>query len=828
MHLIIRKKRRRTFRIFFFLTVCQLSLFSHLRAVSQQKFADSIAKKMSNYSLEHPSAVLFCDFDKTIYTPGENVWFAAYLLEQFSYRISPDVLSVTLINESNNSIILEKKFLMHNRISSGNIFLPDSLGPGAYSILLYPNRILKDGPVDFFIQHITIKSVNQPDFKVSLRLLDTGSETSKSAHVLVNVANNTNQPLSNASVRYSFGNKVGSFITDAAGNGSIQIPTKDTSVRGQILNTKVEYGKKIENIDLPLSLSKKKLSVKFYPEGGYLVHATFGWVGWETKRYTGEPLKCRGVLFKDDKPIDTISTDSYGMGRFHLVPLRGSRYTLKLLSEDFRDSVFKLPEIVAKSPAIEISNAVVGDSLRIAIKSKYPETVSVIVHNYRQIFYAFQENATAVGKRLVIGLKDVPKGLATVTILDNMFRPCAERLFFAHYDKRSRINITTNKAEYAKRELVKISLKFQTPDTGLVSVACVQTNRLQIKNRNNIESYVYLQHDLDAIPLKDSYMGENEIDRGFLENVLLIRGWRRYRWQEMIQTPDSDSTLRPKLIDLNGVVTRSGRLLKKPVKLVVMSDSTVNTLTSDSKGAFVLTANTIVTEANKKIRFLVMDKNVNDFDINVADPYNKITRQLLLKCNKLNTLANFGIDLFNSDSLTINGLEHTIALKEVKIKGYKDNSLLSSNITNFSNPHRNECGDYVCRYNVLNCPNHPNESDNKPAAVGHFYRSSNTTGETIVYKGCTTSNVKTDNVKTFVIDGVIYPSEFYGSDYSVLNPSTPEYVSTLFWKSFLKVNSKGESQLSFYTSDIKGPFKIVVQGITTNDVVYGEKDFLVK
>ena len=37
-----------------------------------------------------------------------------------------------------------------------------------------------------------------------------------------------------------------------------------------------------------------------------------------------------------------------------------------------------------------------------------------------------------------------------------------------------------------------------------------------------------------------------------------------------------------------------------------------------------------------------------------------------------------------------------------------------------------------------------------------------------------------------------------------------------------------ETNLSFYTSDITGKFRIVVQGITSNDVIYGEHFFEVK
>jgi len=42
------------------------------------------------------------------------------------------------------------------------------------------------------------------------------------------------------------------------------------------------------------------------------------------------------------------------------------------------------------------------------------------------------------------------------------------------------------------------------------------------------------------------------------------------------------------------------------------------------------------------------------------------------------------------------------------------------------------------------------------------------------------------------------------------------------------LNANKETELNFYTSDITGRFRIVVQGITNKDVVYAEQFFEVK
>jgi hypothetical protein len=50
----------------------------------------------------------------------------------------------------------------------------------------------------------------------------------------------------------------------------------------------------------------------------------------------------------------------------------------------------------------------------------------------------------------------------------------------------------------------------------------------------------------------------------------------------------------------------------------------------------------------------------------------------------------------------------------------------------------------------------------------------------------------------------------------------------LYWNYCALTNANGELELSFYTSDIPGKFRIVVQGIAKELVLYGEQFFEVR
>lgn len=56
----------------------------------------------------------------------------------------------------------------------------------------------------------------------------------------------------------------------------------------------------------------------------------------------------------------------------------------------------------------------------------------------------------------------------------------------------------------------------------------------------------------------------------------------------------------------------------------------------------------------------------------------------------------------------------------------------------------------------------------------------------------------------------------------------PAFFSTIYWNYGTILNKEKDTEITFYTSDITGMFKIIVQGATSNDVIYAEKRFEVK
>ncbi|HEY4322685.1 MAG TPA: hypothetical protein VGN20_01835 [Mucilaginibacter sp.] len=822
------------------------SVSSYAQTTVQE--TDSLVNKIHYYGIKQSRSVLFVHFDKNVYVSDENVWFTAYLLGYNKDKNNPSVLSAVLVNDYNKSVALQQEFVMANGLAFGNVFIPDSIPPGNYSFLLYTSVLTNGKPTDTFVQPITIKTASQPAISASLALLDIDKMIpGGDRKIQLNVIAKDDKPIPMALVAYYLGNSThhllsGKVKTDQQGQYTFSIPDNQVRAGANEFVADVKYNEEIKHIKLLLPVKENPICVKFYPEGGSLVHATQSTVGLETKDANGVSVSVKGILYKDKHPVDTIKTDRYGVGSFKVIPLMESKYELRLIGEK-KDTVYALPKILMKGPVISIQHAVANDTLKLNLVSKYPGKFFLMVHNYKQTFFSLPVQLNAVHKTVAVVLKYVPKGLNTITLLDSMQRPCAERIFFAHYDQRSSININTDSATYHTRQKVRLKLKLNDDGTdtlkGAVSVACIQSNRIEPAKANDIESYIYLRDQLEDIPLKEKYMGQSREDMACLENILLIKGWRRYKWTDMLQTTVSD-TIRPKTqIEFTGSVTFNNKLLKKPEDIMLRNDSLIKMLTTENSGRFKLNEDYIKTSTNKGI-ILMLNGKKEGYKISMNNNFDKVSQTLL---NEFKPQNNYEVPVkeSNTNAEIIPGFEHSINLRTVTVRGTKDEYIRYSPFFSYGS---NACGDYVCYMNVLNCQNHYDNPLNRPPKRGEkYYVLSSTVNmktmqptfnmmgygddsySEIIYQECV---VQSSNSSALTIRGINYSKEFYGEDYSIVNSSQPEDISTIYWKHLCFVNSKGELNLNFYTSDITGPFKVVVQGITAHDVIYGEKEFNVK
>ncbi|RZK54784.1 MAG: hypothetical protein EOO87_09550 [Pedobacter sp.] len=770
---------------------------------------DSIDQKMFWLNKGKSKARLFVHFDKNVYSNNETVYFTGYLLNIDSNATKEHrVMSVALVRNADSSVISQGKFLMQDGLSYGNLLIIDKVIPGDHHFVAYTDRMINAEPEVIFSQAITIKTASDPPFKASMKLLEEKKITNSEKRILINVASSEGSFLKTPpTINYKYDGRNKSLIADNAGQTILSLPT-NTGIKDPNLYLKIKNGRDSNFISMPIPQPKGNASVGFYPEGGSLILGISSTVAIEVKDPQKAPMLLKAVLYKNDEVINTIETSNYGIGKFKLLPEENSSYKIKLIHSSLRDSVYLLPKPKPTGLAVSINEAIVEDTLRATLRTNRPGKIIIRIHNFQSSYIITSFELKTTIQAIKIPLDEVPKGLTTLTITDSLHRPLAERMFFAHYSSTNQLNIYTNKQTYTQREKVKVRVSLNKPnDNAILSVAAVQDNRLSPKNLQDISSFIYLNDELKQLP--QNLNGNALVDKNYLEEILLVKGWRRYTWQDLENASNKVVEIKADSLKFSGRLTYK----KKQVtidKVITYGGPNPYIVPLDSAGYFSIPSSQMIEKPGTKLFFLLNGPDrakVNfDYQIKVNDPYLALNASLAKRYNPDAPILPSSLP--NNNMLVLKNNERAIQLKEVVI-GNKNGNIIG-----------NACGDYICPYNILNCINHAGHGGNTLPKIGRRYLAYSGQPETLEYKGCFEPNESV----FFRANPVYLHKEFYINDYK--DPLEPAYFSTIYWNYGLILN--GEKELEFYTSDITGKFRIVFQGISSSDLVYAEQSFEVK
>nr|WP_294796493.1 hypothetical protein [uncultured Mucilaginibacter sp.] len=782
----------RSLYIFFLLIGPPLSLSAQTNNVMQ----DSVERKIKVYSAGNKSSVLFVHFDKTVYANNENVWFTGYLLNAEDASMY-NTMSVAMVNDLDRTVVLESRCVMTNGIAFGKAVIPDSAPPGNYTFIVITNLLKNKQPDIVYKAPVTIRSANEPEFVATLSAVDTSVSLAQQK-VMLNVNFNNlpsslkkGVPAPEFQINYYVGDAsrpvVKGFGKTKGGVYNFSIPSVALIEGNSKLSAQVWYQNKSTELSINLPARKLKPTIKFYPEGGNLVSNLQSRVGWQAKTATGAPLGVTGFLYKNNTVIDTITTDANGGGVFDLTPLAGTTYSIKLYGHT--DTVYSLPQPIDRSPILSLQNGLVNDTLLVTIKSLQNQKVYLIGHNFNEVFFNTPVTLQPGYKRLAFVLRDVPAGISQLILLDSTGRRLADRLFFSHYGTRPIVNITTDKPQYATRQKVTVKLKLSSPDAEQadVSVAGVQANRVAANTANNIADYFYWKNKLPDVLLPDDHSLQSKAAKEQLEAQLLVNTWGRYNDTDVITVVPTGLAPQYSDIAFTGRVTYLGKALTKPVTLFNTANPS-RLVTTDNAGKFVLVNDDLKTDSAAQLIFMVSDDDAKNYGIYLSDAYSTNNQQLAagLAPHSLKNAQGSTQYLYLPDK------KHAIKLKEVNIKAQKDDQFYGTlggaeinnqSSTSFKGSIRNGDGTVTNFTNVLIF------KDQKQKYVLRV-------------------NGIQQKMPTFKID---------------LAPITePQYLSTLFWKHQQKLLPGIETEITFYTSDITGDFKIIVQGKTASSVVYGK------
>ena len=614
-------------------------------------------------------------------------------------------------------------------------------------------------------------------------------------------------------------------------------------------------------------LQQKKVGIdsavdfRMFPEGGYLVSGLKSTLAFKCVNSHGLPLNVSGTLFEDNKPLLQFKTVHAGMGSFQFTPDFNKKYHVEIL-DSLEIKHYPLPTIENDGIVIRlIENN--DDYLMVVLSSskKVPRKQYYLQLKVRGEVYSLAASNTEKSLRIKIPLKDVPQGIAELTVFNENFEPTCERLVYVKPNEKLYIKTTLNGREFNTREQIIVKLKV-TGQNGCPKKAHLglSIHDILYKNPNdpkNILTHYYLSSQLRGSIHDPSYYFNEKIEdrEQSLDLLLLTQGWRRYVWNSsnLVLFKDKKQVI---FDNIQGEILFPKKHQNSPQNLLpalmVFSSKNENIKSlvfTDSSGKFKVTPRELSIDKQLYLKLMTSEKSNHSF--NVRDHSFK-TINSLTNLKEIDYPSTNSFHDKSNETLTFLYPETTEVLEEVVLSSRKRIVNRDKYLGKLDSIAKFELTtDFVCPHNYLNCPQPHQLEDLQKPVEGKVYQElkvwngeSFQSGIPIIMGSpfinpslppytypAITDEYLMSRFNLAKVKGYYGNKEFYSPKYDLesLNDPFPDYRNTLFWKSDIVTDENGEATITFNCSDINTRFVGTIEGVDSTGLLGNQEfDFFVR
>ena len=751
--------------------------------------AQVIQEVQNSFNLYKQSALqekIFVHTDKNIYLPGEILWFKVYCVDGNDHK--PLNLSKVVyvdILDNNQNAVIQTKVSMKNGIGDGSVYIPVTVTNGNYKFRAYTNWMKNFSPDYYFEKIISfVNPLRSPD---------------------------------------------------------------------------------------PITETTANYNVQFFPEGGNLVAGINSKLAFKATDQNGEGVTVKGVVINQHNDTSAkFQSLKFGMGNFSFTPVAGNTYKAIIYIGDNKPFTKELPQINDRGYVMKVSDNGGGQlDVTVTSASNISEPIYLFAHTRQEIKVAesgITNNGTA---HFTIEKNTLGEGISHITVFNNAKQPVCERLFFKQPAKKLLIDASTDQQQYDLRKKVNVDVSAKDGEgkalNAELSMAIYRVDSLQTVDPLDIVNYLWLSSELKGFIETPGYYFKNEDAEtsAALDNLMLTQGWRRFQWNQVLENKTPGFNFLPEynghIITAKIVNTENGAPAKEIVTYLGIPGKRVQlyTAVSDSTGHLLYPTkdffgpNEIIVQTNA-----LKDST---YRIDVASPFSEQYSKT--------AIPKFYFDPGMAKSLQ----EHSLGIQVLniysgsKIKRFYDPLVDSSafygkpfktykldDFTRFTTMEE-DLREYVSEDNIVNqrgsfhikVLNDRGFLDGDPLVLvdgipvfninkiftidplkvrklevvpfRYFYGPSISEGvfSFTTYKG-DLGGVELDP-RTVVVDyeGLQLHREFYSPVYdseTQISARVPDFRNLLYWSPSVIANGKGA--VSFYTSDQRGKYLGVIQGIT--------------
>jgi len=445
-------------RIFRNIAIVLFLAFGHA-CYSQQAVADTLLKKFDFYRSNTLQEKVYVQTDRPSYLAGETLWFKVYVTDASLFK--PLTLSKVVyveILDRMNLPVLQTKIEITGGSGNGSLYLPPSLDSDHYTLRAYTNWMKNFAPELYFSKTVSV----------------------------VNTFKQLNTP--------------------------------------QVQNMSPN-------------------DIKFFPEGGNLVAGLKNKIAFQATDNSGKGISFRGFLMnqKNDTLISFEPT-KFGIGNFTFTPQPNEVYKVKIRDASGRMSSHAFPVVSPEGYSICLSDSTDRLLLKVSSTNAGLEPVYLFVHTRNVVSKASYQFLQQGVTTFEIDKKKLGEGITHLTIFDAQLKPLCERLYFRQPENKIDISITPDESVYLNRRRVRLDVQSSAslhPVSAPLAVSVYRVDSLPAQD-HTIQDYYWLTSDLKGTVESPGYYinGTPSPEKSrAIDNLMLTHGWRRFQWNDVLNTP---------------------------------------------------------------------------------------------------------------------------------------------------------------------------------------------------------------------------------------------------------------------------------------------------
>ena len=679
-------------------------------------------------------------------------------------------------------------------------------------------------------------------------------------------------------------------LNHGSGNGSFQFPVNLFSGKYKIRSytnwmknfDPVYFFEKEITVINPKDFHKKDsagnkpgFSIRFYPEGGNLVNGIQSTLAFKITDQYNRGVSCGGLIVDDlHDTIQHFTTYKFGMGKILFTPESKRSYQAVIALQGGGKIVQPLPVAFDNGIVMQLADSS-ADELTITLRAKGTDfsgdEVYLIAHTRGVLKSVQRGKLNSSAARFSIKKEGIGDGISVFTIFNSKKIPVCERLYFKNPQQKLQITASTDREKYSTRE--KITLGIHTDSTrgfepADLSMAVYKIDSLQKVDPINIENYLLLSSDLqEPVESPGYYFDDSNNDREILaDNLMLTQGWRRFRWEDVLQNKKPVIRFLPEyaghLVEGN-ILDTATRTIARNYGAYISAPGTraqLGVATSDTNGVLRFDMKDFYTNAE----LVIQPQHLQDsfLRIEIQSPFarafsNKPLSPFSTTTIDSTALADYNAALLIQGRYVKNKMDkfYLPPIDTLPFYGKPDISYLLDNYVRFTTIEevlreyvqpisvRNRGGKFevwVWDKNREHVPLEPGPLvllDAVPVDINRvfeydplkvkrldvvtstYYYGNNSYGgilSFVTYDGNMQNFELDPHIAVIDYQGLQAQREFYAPSYDtkeLLESRLPDFRRLLYWAPDLMTDQSGERNISFFSSDLPGRYVIMIQGI---------------